>query len=201
MKKTKYAKISAKLPQIELERIILRKLLFEDAEDMFDYARTEEASKYLTWTPHPDIEYTKAYLRYVSQRYRTGDCFDWAVIDKNSGKMIGTCSIVKIDYKNNSAEVGYVINPKFQRRGFAPEATKAVIKFGFEVMEFERIAAWYIIENTASRKVMEKCGMSFEGVCRHGAKVKDKYCDMGICSIIREDFIRQTAGETASENK
>ena len=139
MKKNKFAKISSHLPTLEGERIILRKMLFDDACDMYEYSQNPDVPKYLTWYPHPDLEYTKAYLRYVSQRYRTGDCIDWAIVDKKSGKMIGTCGFAKIDYQNDCAEIGYVLNPNFQRRGIAAEAARLVIKFGFEEMELERI--------------------------------------------------------------
>ncbi|MBE6547713.1 MAG: GNAT family N-acetyltransferase [Ruminococcaceae bacterium] len=188
MKKTRFASISSKLPTLECERVTLRKMLFEDAQDMYEYSSNPDVPKYLLWYPHPDIEYTKAYLRYISQRYRTGDCIDWAVIDKKSGKMIGTCGFARIDYQNDCAEIGYVLNPKFQRQGIAAEAAKEVIKFGFETLGLARIEARYMVENTPSRVVMEKCDMIFEGVRRNGAKVKDRYCDVGVCAITREDY-------------
>lgn len=191
MKKNKFSKLSSKLPTLEGERIILRKMLFDDAQDMYEYSSNPDVPKYLTWYPHPDIEYTMAYLRYVSQKYRTGDIFDWAVVDKKSGKMIGTCGFARIDYPNDSAEIGYVLNPNFQRKGIAAEAASLVIKFGFEMLELERIEARYMVENTPSRKVMEKCGMTFEGVRRSGAKVKDIYRDLGICAIVRGDYESQ----------
>ena len=59
------------------------------------------------------------------------------------------------------------------------------------MLELERIEARYMVENTPSRKVMEKCGMTFEGVRRSGAKVKDIYRDLGICAIVRGDYESQ----------
>lgn len=192
MKKNRFSSVSNKLPTLESNRVILRKMLFEDASDMFEYSHNPEVPKYLTWYPHDSIEYTKAYLRYISQQYRTGNCIDWAIIHKETHKMIGTCGLVRIDRQNNSAELGYVINPLYQRQGIAPEAAWQVIKFGFEVMGLQRIEARYMIENTPSRKVMEKCHMSFEGVRRSGALVKDRYRDLGICAITKEDFLEVT---------
>ncbi len=188
LKKNRFYGISNKLPTLESERLVLRKLLFEDAADMFEYAKNPEVSRFLTWSPHESEEYTKAYLRYISQQYRTGSCFDWAIVYKDTRRMIGTCGLVKVDAQNNSAEIGYVINPEYQRRGLVPEAAWEVIRFGFDVMGLERIEARYMIENTPSRKVMEKCCMSFEGVRRSGALVKGVYRDLGICAITREDY-------------
>lgn len=188
MKKNKFSKISSHLPELTTERLTLRKMLFEDAADMFEYSVQGDVSKYLTWSPHPDIDYTKAYLRYVSQRYRTGDAIDWAIVHKESGRMIGTCGFARIDFQNNSGEIGYVLNPKFQRQGIAAEAAMEVIRFGFEVLGLERIEARYMIENIPSRRVMEKCHMTYEGVRRRGALVKDIYRDIGVCAITREDY-------------
>lgn len=188
MKKGKFASISSHLPVLEGERIYLRRMLFEDAADMFEYAQLDSVTKYLTWHPHSDIEYTKAYLRCISQRYRTGDSIDWAIVDRESGRMIGTCGFARIDYANDAGEIGYVLNPSFQHRAIAPEAARLVIRFGFEVLELQRIEGRYMVENNASRRVMEKCGMTFEGIRRSGAKVKDRYCDVGICAITKDDF-------------
>lgn len=202
MKKTKFAKISANLPMLECERVCLRKMLFEDVSDMYEYAHLDEVTKYLTWDPHPDIEYTKAYLRCISQRYRTGGSLDWAVIDKKSGKMIGTCGFAAIDFYNNSGQIGYVLNPKYQRQGIAAEAAGAVIAFGFDVLGLERIEAIYMVENLPSRKVMEKCGMSFEGIRRSAARVKGNYCDIGVCAITRTDHeARRSTRQSAAENQ
>lgn len=195
VKKTKFAKISANLPVLEGERIYLRKMLFEDVSDMYEYAHLDVVTRYLTWNPHPDIEYTKAYLRCVSQRYRTGDSIDWAVIDKASGRMIGTCGFARIDYQNDCGEIGYVLNPKYQRMGIAAEAAREVIKFGFDVLELGRIEGRYMVENLPSRKVMEKCGMHFEGVRRSGAKVKGQYCDVGVCAITKSDYLSDTVSD------
>lgn len=188
MRQSRFSKISSNLPELYTDRLKLRKMLFEDAEDMYEYSVQSEVTRYLTWTEHPNIEFTKSYLRYVSQRYRTGDAIDWAVIHRESGKMIGTCGFAKIDRINNFAEIGYVLNPKYQRQGIAAEAAWAVIEFGFDVLGLERIEARYMVENTPSRKVMEKCHMTFEGVRRHGAFIKDIYRDVGVCAITREDY-------------
>lgn len=188
IKRTDIYKIFTKIPEIETNRLLLRKMLVTDADDMYEYAGKKSVTEYLTWYPHPDREYTRDYLEYLGTRYRVGDFFDWAVTLKESGKMIGTCGFTCFDYADNSAEVGYVINPSYRGREIAPEALHAVMRFGFLTLGLHRIEAHYIDGNDASRRVMEKVGMRFEGVQRESMLIKGEYRDIGICAILKKDF-------------
>lgn len=103
--------------------------------------------------------------------------------------MIGTCGFARLDFENNSAEIGYVLNPDFWRKGYATEAVKRVINFGFHDLNLHRIEARYIVGNEVSRRVMEKCGMAFEGIHKSSLYVKDRYVSVGYCAITADDYI------------
>jgi len=178
-----------KVPVLETKRLELRKLKASDYIDMYEYAKKDSVTKYLLWRSHPDAQYTRDYLRYVQTQYRAGEFFDWAIVLKRSGKMIGTCGFAKFDYDNNSAEIGYVINPLYWRRGYATEAVQRVIDFGFSKLNLHRIEARYMIGNDASRHVMEKCGMEFEGIHKSSLYVKEQYVDIGYCAITSDMYI------------
>lgn len=188
MKKEKIYKIFSHLPTLTTERLTMRKLLVGDADDMYEYACDENVTRYLTWSPHRDRDYTLDYLRYIGTRYRTGDFFDWALIDNESGKMIGTCGFTRFDFFNDGAEVGYVINPRFSGRGMATEALGKIIEFGFEEIGLHRIECRYMVDNLASLKVMEKNGMTYEGIRRSSMLVKGVYRDIATCSILRDEY-------------
>ena len=190
MRKETIHSIFADMPSLETERFLLRRLTLDDTDDMFEYSRNGEVTKYLTWSPHPDKIYTFDYLSYLQNRYKTGDFYDWAIICKDSGKMIGTCGFTRFFFTHNGAEIGYVINPAYYGRGIATEVVGRVIRYGFEKLELERIEGKFMIENDASRRVMEKNGMIFEGVRRKGMLIKGSYRDIGVCAVIREDFFK-----------
>ncbi len=175
-------------PVLYTDRLILRKLERYDSADMYEYSCIPEVTRYLTWEPHPDAGYTYKYLSYVQSQYRAGKFFDWAVVFQ--GKMIGTCGFTAINESALSGEVGYVINPKYSNMGIATEAVKRVMEFGFDTLGLQRIEAHYMPENQASRRVMEKCGMTFEGILRKSMLVKGKLIDVGICSILREEYYK-----------
>lgn len=176
------------MPTLSTERLTLRKMLVGDCYDMNEYARRADVTEYLTWSPHPSVDYTKEYLAYLSHHYTLGDFYDWALILKEENKMIGTCGFTRFSFPNDSAEVGYVINPKYRGRGLAPEALGEVIRFGFSTIGLNRIEAKYIVGNEASRRVMEKVGMRFEGVLRGGMKIKERYRDIGVCAVLAKEF-------------
>ena len=102
--------------------------------------------------------------------------------------MIGTCGFTRFDFRHNFGEIGYVVNPDYHGRGIATEAVRAVIGFGFENLALNRIECRFMMGNDASRKVMEKNGMSFEGTIRQGMLVKGVYRDIGICSILQSEY-------------
>lgn len=182
------------MPVLLTDRLILRRMKPCDAYDMYEYASIPEVSRYLPWSPHRDVGFTTEYLEFLEEKYAEGDFFDWALIWRADGtknqKMIGTCGFTTIDYRNNSAEIGYVINPAYSGIGIATEAAKRILQVGFEELEFNRIQARYIIGNDMSRHVMDKIGMRMEGVCR-GAMLKDGvYHDVGVCSILDGEYRR-----------
>lgn len=188
MKRQTIYHIFSHIPVLETERLILRRMQPTDANDMFEYAHRGDVTLHLTWDPHPDLLYTREYLGYVSAHYAAGDFFDWAVVDRESGRMIGTCGFTRFHCESDCAEIGYVINPAFWGRGIATEAVGEVIRFGFQRLEVNRIEAKFIEENAASRRVMEKNGMTFEGVMRQSMYIKGKYRNVGVCSILRHEF-------------
>ena len=188
MKKDKIFKTFSNMPTLNTERLVLRAMHPMDAEDMFDYAKRPEVTKYLLWREHDSIHFTKDYLNYIQNRYALGDFYDWSVIDCESGRMIGTCGFTKIDTANNCAEIGYVLNPDFHRRGFGSEAVKRILKFGFEELGLNRIEARFMQGNEASLALMRSVGMTFEGYMRDLMYVKGGYKTVGVSSILRSEY-------------
>lgn len=191
MKKDILYKLFSHIPTLETERLILRGLRVSDAEDMYDYARRPSVSQYLSWNPHTNVNETREYLVYVGQRYRTGDFYDWAVVDKESGRMIGKCGFTSFDCPNDSAEIGYVLNPSFQGKGLATEAVRRVLDFGFTELGLHRIEAHFMEGNTASLRLMERLGMTLEGYARESMRIKGRYCTVGTCAILRQEYVKK----------
>ena len=166
-------------------------MLKTDYKDMFEYACREDVTRYLLWDPHETEGYTYKYLQYVQSRYRTGEFYDWAVVLKGQNKMIGTCGFTRFTLESNSAEIGYVLNPYYWGNGLAPEAVRAVLRFAFMQLRLNRVEAKYMEGNRQSRRVMEKVGMQYEGTQRESMHVKGRYVSVGICSILRREYLEK----------
>ena len=177
-----------KNPRLETERLILRKISPSDAADMYEYACRPETSRYLLWSPHPYYSYTSELTRFLQKEYAEGRFFDFAVIWKEKMKMIGTAGFTSVDDKNLCIEVGYVLSPDYWGKGIATEALGAVINFAFCELGANRVEAKYMAGNEASLKVMRKCGMTFEGIQRGKLLVKGEFRDIGVCSILKDEY-------------
>ena len=189
MKPSFLQKLFCRIPELSGERIVLRRIRHADAADMYTYSRRADVTRYLLWSPHPSLEHTRQYISYLQDQYRNGTLYDWAITLSESGKMIGTAGFTTVNTAHNSAEVGYVLNPDFQNRGYATEALRLVLDYGFRVMKLHRIEARCFKNNFASRRVMEKCRMSYEGTARDGMKIKGKYETIVTYAILEDEHI------------
>jgi ribosomal-protein-alanine N-acetyltransferase len=182
-------RVFADLPVLETERLLLRKMRLDDAEAMFAYASDPEVTRYVLWDTHRSIEDSEDFLRLATEGYERGDFGGWGVVLKDSGAFIGTCGMdAGYAPEHARAELGYVLSREYWGRGLMSEAVRAVIRFGFERLELNRLEARCIAENVASARVMEKAGMSYEGTLREREFIKGAYRDMKLYSILRREY-------------
>ncbi|MEK5529605.1 MULTISPECIES: GNAT family protein [unclassified Viridibacillus] len=180
--------VYSKLPILETDRLSLRKISLDDLYDMHTYCSNEEVARYCTWTKHESLEDTEEFIRLILNKYELDQYALWGIEEKETGTLIGTIDFVSWQPKQQIAEIGYAISQVYWGRGIVTEASKAVIAYGFEEMDLVRIQAKCLIENVGSARVMEKVGMSYEGLIRKGLLVKDTHRDLKMYSILREEF-------------
>lgn len=180
------------LPVLETERLILRKLTRDDAEDMFAYARDPEVVRHLPWKVHSSLEDTLTYLNEVLANQEKSQVTSWALICKPEARVVGTAGYNWWQPQHRRAEIGYVLARWLWGRGLMTEAVREIINFGFTRMELNRIQALCREENPASARVMDHCGMKYEGLLR------DYYWDNGaphdfrIYSILQREWKGQS---------
>ena len=112
-----------------------------DLEDFYGYASNDRITKYLTWNPHQSKDESQKILENIFTKY-DNKTFRWAIILKKENKLIGSIDVVNLNIADELMEIGYALNVNYHNNGFMTEAFKEVIQ----------------IENTASFKVMQKCG-------------------------------------------
>ena len=111
----------------------------------------------------------------------------WGIIDKKTGHLVGTIGYMSYDMENASVEVGYSLARWLWNGGYMTEALARVIDYTFDAMDVNRIEAQHELDNPASGRVMEKCGMRKEGVLRQRLYNKGKFVDVALYAILKDD--------------
>ncbi len=179
------------LPVFETERLILREISSCDAYDMFEYAKLPFVGPEAGWEPHTSLNYTREVILNYNKKKSYGQLGVYALILKNSMKMIGTVELHSYipDFK---AELGYTINPLYWGNGYALEASKKIIEWGFNELNLKRIECCAFVENSKSTRVCEKLQLTYEGVRRKGYQLYNGYIgDLKCYSIIDDDFFNR----------
>jgi [ribosomal protein S5]-alanine N-acetyltransferase len=170
--------------QMESERILLRPVSFEDAEDMYEYTSDEETTRFL-YNPHKDLEQTKSMIANYFVKEPIGK---YAIVLKDSNKMIGAIEF-RVDDWNKSGDLGFTLNRNFWGKGYMTEAGKLILGLAFEVLGLERVHAAHDVKNSASGKVLIRLGMKLEGVLRKSEMIKGELADSAYYSILKGEYL------------
>ena len=175
-------RVEVKPPDIlETDRLRLRRAAMEDAEAIFaEYAQDPEVTKYLTWRPHRKIETIYEYLRMGMESWENGRSFQWVILRKNDGRLMGMIGL-RVD--GHKWEMGYALARAYWGKGYMTEAAVALIAWALKQDRIHRVWAVCDVENAASARVMEKAGMQREGILRRWSihpnrsdEPRDSYC-------------------------
>lgn len=174
---------------IETERLLLRRFKYTDDDAMLKHWISDENIQSMYMEPvYTTKEAVKELLdRYINS-YEKGDYYRWAIISKESGECIGQIAYFLVDNKNHFAEIEYCIGSAFQCKGYATEATKAVIRFGFEKINLHKVQICTHTANKPSKRVIEKCGFTYEGTLRDYFYIDGIYEGRLYFSVLRSEF-------------
>jgi len=157
---------------INTKRLILRKILPEDAEMVFKWMSDSEVCKFERWKPHDSVGYTRGYITQVFDGYKSNTLYQWGI--QLDDTLIGSVSVVNVDDYDQKAVLGYCLAREYWSNGYMTEAVKAVIDYMLFDIGLNRIEASHSINNVGSGRVLEKVGMKLEG------QAKDYYyCNSG----------------------
>lgn len=175
---------------IDTQRLLLRRFEYSDNASMRKYWVSDKnvQSMYREPVYTTESEVNELLDRYIGS-YQNEDYYRWAIIDKSTSECIGQIAYYFVDSNNNYAEIEYCIGSAFQRNGFATEATKAVIKYGFNVMHLHKIQICSMTINDASIRVIEKCGFKYEGILRDCFYINEKYIGRAYFSLLRDEYV------------
>ena len=152
---------------LETERLILRPLTVNDAEEAFkNWTSDDEVSKYVRWSTHKNVEETKEYILLEEKRRKTEECFNWGIVIKDSNELIGAMGAFPSE--DGRYEIGYNIAKKHWNNGYTTEAVKEVLKYLATEEKIHKFRCAHAVLNPASGAVMRKAGFKY---------VKDEVCE------------------------
>ena len=142
--------------EIETERLFLRPLTIEDAQDIFAWVGDPIVNRYMPYSVYHDVEQVKEYIASIQE-----EANEFAFCLKGTGKVIGAGGISFVP-ERNAYDLGYNFNRNYWGKGYATEAAKALIRWAYDELGARDFSANHVTANTASGNVLKKCGFRFD---------------------------------------
>lgn len=174
-------------PAFETERLLLRRFSAADEADVFRYCRDPEVARLTSWEPHQSLDDTRRFLGWAQARYDEAIGGPWAMALRETGEVVGAIGLTVV-WPHLRGEVGYWLGRPLWRQGLTTEAGRAILRYSFDDLGLNRIEARCEVGNDASERVMQKLGMTFEGVLRQQIIAKGRFRDMKLYSLLRTEW-------------
>jgi ribosomal-protein-alanine N-acetyltransferase len=178
-------------PTIDLEDVILREKNDEDVENFFRYYSDPEVSKFILCTIPTNLEETRHEIHYWRNVFYHNDGIYFAIADKKTNHMIGSIGLASYNSYQKRIELSYDLAKEYWRNGIMTRAINAVVKYGFEILDINRIEASVSVENIASKNLLLKCGFTLEGILRQHRLHKKKFYDVYFFSLLKSDIAKR----------
>ncbi|MFX1514738.1 MAG: GNAT family N-acetyltransferase [Promethearchaeota archaeon] len=174
------------IPTLKTTRLIIRPLNEKDIDFLFKHYNQEEITRF-TLISFNSVGEVKAFLdQYTAQTDMRK--FKEGIELRSIQQLIGTVTFLNWSRNDRCAEIGYDLTKEYWGKGLMTEALEAFIRFGFEVMNLNRIEATTNVKNERSRKVLTRLGFVQEGILRQKYRFRGNYSDEIIFSILREEW-------------
>lgn len=168
---------------LETERLKMRRLTMEDASPLFYGLRNQPEFLYYTNKQKITLDEQIKMFEKLDEKYAEKTYYNWVIELKSTNEIVGMINFRVNDF-NDSVEFNYATDNRHTNKGYMTEALKRVTQFALEDLCVNRIQGGCVIENLASKRVIEKCGYVFEGVLQSYVKLSDGYHDMNMFAII-----------------
>lgn len=176
---------------IETDRLLLRPFRPEDLDELTDIQSREDVARFLYWGPRTRDEV----LEDLERRYKwtrlehEGDAIRVALTLKQPGSpLLGDVCLIWVSEQHRQGEIGFVMHPDHQGRGYACEAAREMLRIGFEQLGLWRIFGRCDARNTASARLMERLGMRREAHLLQNELVKGEWTDEFVYAILSEEW-------------
>ena len=196
-----FARYTRSRVELETERLILRPPLQRDFED---WARLRRDSRAFLapWEPswsrdHLTVRAYRNRVAWAERVIRAGDALPLFMVDRAGGDLVGGVTLSNVRRQPaQAASLGYWIGESFARRGLMSEALSAVREHAFAQLDLSRLEAACLPENTASRRLLERCQFKYEGVAQAYLQINGRWRNHVLYAALRADRRGRIEDET-----
>nr|WP_154887746.1 GNAT family protein [Paenibacillus xylanexedens] len=174
-------------PQIETERFVLRAATDSDSGDLLALYSDETVVEYMPFTPFESEQDALDEMSWYKKIFKQQTGLRWMIEDKQSHQVIGTCGYLEYEEQHHRAEIGYDLLSSCWGKGVMTEVARAVLEFGFNQMQLNKIEAKVDPGNEASIRLLHKLGFQQEGLLRQHEFEKGRYVDLAVFSKLQSD--------------
>ncbi len=185
-------------PTLETERLVLREITLDDIEWYMRHFSKEEMVEGTGFPgPKDRKQAEEEMMKYIIDLFAAGDGYRWGITLRGCDDLIGSCGFFRWTKKESfRTEMGYDLDPQHWGSGIMTEALTAIIDFGFEKMELNRIEAMIFLDNKRSTALVERLGFVREAVFRERAYKNGRFHDDTCYGLLRRDWEKARSGRT-----
>ncbi len=174
-------------PALETHRLILKRIVVEHKNDLYEILSNPKVAEFDYFYPVEAIETVDDFIeRYEKQRLDESE-ITWGICLKETDELIGTCCLGNFDELAKRSEIGYALKERAWNQGYATEAIKVVLDYGFNQLKLNRIEATITPGNDASVRVLEKLNFTKEGWVRERDWIKNQLVDGIIMGLLARE--------------
>ncbi len=183
----------------ESRRLAMAPIAREDAQALFPIMSDARVSTYLTWAPHRDVGETSRLIESLIAATDDGRGYHWTI--REGEHVRGLISLIDVRRTHrlwtlDRAEISYLVDPNYQGRGFATEATAAVLQPAFEVLHLNKLIISHTTANAASGKIPQRLGFRFVGTEYQFFNKHGVWYDMNHYELLAQDWLARREKES-----
>ena len=180
--------IYSRFPQLQTDGLLLRQLRSSDADGVYRMFSDPQVTRFYDLDTFDDPRQAQELIEQFTQRFDRRIGLRWAIASAGEPDvLLGTCGYNIWIQPSRRAVLGFDLLRSHWRRGIMTEALTAVLDFGFETMELNRVEALTFVDNAASHGLLQKLGFRREGVLREYQLIGARFVDMDMHSLLRRE--------------